>query len=280
MSKTVLMQVKGFTPLIDSVTKQCGVIVSAVFGQIWRYCQMDDDICKASHQRIADDLGIDRSTVMRHTETLVQAGYLEDLDVDVTNRPHRYRDTGKAGLEASLDSKNGGAKNHTSTPNGGAENHSKTGEGVVKSTTGVAENDSRGGTEPLRGVVNCNMKIDSLRESLRNKGLESDVTLSINPERGAGEEKEKENPPIAAAEAWPAVAYQLQREMQHGLYATWVEPLKPMTAIQATGKIVFRLQAVNRFAGEWVQSRLGTRIQRLAEAVYKQPVDLEIIAPT
>lgn len=98
MSKTVLAKVDGFTPLIDGLTVEQGVITSAVFGKVWRYCQMADGVCSASQERIADELGISRITVNTHIEKLCSAGYLVDKTPTLIGLPHQYADTGKAGL--------------------------------------------------------------------------------------------------------------------------------------------------------------------------------------
>jgi len=102
MSKTVLAEVGGFTPVIDEIAKEYGLVRSAVFGTVWRYCQMKDGVCKASMSTIAEHLGIDRATVLRHAQALCDSGYLKDLSPDLKNKPHIYKDTGKAGLNISI----------------------------------------------------------------------------------------------------------------------------------------------------------------------------------
>jgi len=95
-NKTVLADVGGFTPVIDSIVEELGFICANVFGVIWRYCQMSDGMCKASQSRIAEKLGLSVSTVKRCAEKLVEAGYLRSIvkkGVGV-----EYYDTGLAGL--------------------------------------------------------------------------------------------------------------------------------------------------------------------------------------
>lgn len=98
MSKTILSEVQGFVPLIDSITQQHGVIVSAVFGRIWRYCQMETGVCSASLETIADELRLSYATVQKHVKLLVKESYLEDKTPDLRNHPHIYKDTGRAGI--------------------------------------------------------------------------------------------------------------------------------------------------------------------------------------
>lgn len=88
-----------FTPVIDKLADKYGLVRAAVFGTVWRWCEMEDRVCKASLTKIAKRLGINKSTLLRHIKVLCEDGYLEDLTPDLRNKPHTYRDTGKAGLK-------------------------------------------------------------------------------------------------------------------------------------------------------------------------------------
>jgi DNA-binding Lrp family transcriptional regulator len=98
MSKTILANVDGFTPVIDEIVKDVGLMSAVVFGRMWRFCQMKDGVCNASLEKIAEEIGIDRATVMRHAKALCDAGYLKDLTPGLRNHPHTYADTGKVML--------------------------------------------------------------------------------------------------------------------------------------------------------------------------------------
>lgn len=102
MSKTILSEVDGWTPLIDTITKEYGLVTSAVFGRVWRFCQGSLGVCGASLERIADDLHLDKATVMRHAKILCASGYLVDLTPELRNVPHTYADTGKAGIKINI----------------------------------------------------------------------------------------------------------------------------------------------------------------------------------
>ena len=114
MSRTILTRVDGWTPVIDDLVKQTSLITAVVFGRMWRFCQMKDGVCNASLEKIAIYAGIDRATVMRHAKILAEAGYLEDMTPDLRNRPHTYRDTGKAGLHIGVSANAGVAESNTS----------------------------------------------------------------------------------------------------------------------------------------------------------------------
>ncbi len=81
-----------FTPILDIVAAQLGLVTAAVYGVVHRHCQMRDGICRASIRRMAQLVGVDRATILRHLRKLVEAGYLEDLTPDQRNKPHIYRD--------------------------------------------------------------------------------------------------------------------------------------------------------------------------------------------
>jgi DNA-binding Lrp family transcriptional regulator len=102
MSKTILAQVDGWTPVTDTMIQDMGLMTATVFGKAWRYCQMSDGVCKASQDRLADELGISRATINTHLAKLTEAGYLKDLTPDLLGLPHQYADTGKANLSIFL----------------------------------------------------------------------------------------------------------------------------------------------------------------------------------
>lgn len=74
-------------------------------------------------------------------------------------------------------------------------------------------------------------------------------------------------------QAWEMVLSQLRPEMSRALYETWVQPLRPVTYCEGT----FTLSAVNPYTRDWVESRLSSRITRLLEGLYQQPVQLKIL---
>ena len=102
MSKTILAQVDGWTPVIDSMIPEVGAMSALVFGKAWRYCQMSDGVCTAAQERVADELGVSRATINSHFSKLCENGYLKDLTPDLLGVPHTYADTGKAGLSISF----------------------------------------------------------------------------------------------------------------------------------------------------------------------------------
>lgn len=160
MSKTVLANVDGFTPVIDALVTELGLMTAVVFGRVWRYCQMEDQVCKASLEKIGESIGVDRVTVMRHIKQLCDGGYLKDLTPDLRNRPHIYVDTGKAGIKVSI---YGVAESNTSPAD------------VSESNTSVSENDSAV-TQSNRGVSESHLNKVLKKEVKKQEERESVVS--------------------------------------------------------------------------------------------------------
>ena len=95
MSETVLAEVNGFTPVIDVLAQEVGLFTAAVYGVVWRFCQMEEHVCKASLTTIAERIGVSPATALSHVKKLCDAGYLKDLTPGRRNKPHVYQDTGR-----------------------------------------------------------------------------------------------------------------------------------------------------------------------------------------
>ena len=94
-----LSKVDGFIPVIEVLTEEMGLIASAVYGLVWRYCQGENGLCYASLSKMGKQLGVNPATVQRHLKTLCELGYIKDLTPNLRNKPHSYQDTGKAKIE-------------------------------------------------------------------------------------------------------------------------------------------------------------------------------------
>ena len=102
--RRIVTEVSGFTPIFDAIVQDYhDETIAAVFGAIWRYCQMQDGVCRASLGTIADVIGVDKATVMRHAQILCEDGYLKDLTPDLRNRPHIYAETGRIQMRSKFE---------------------------------------------------------------------------------------------------------------------------------------------------------------------------------
>lgn len=73
-------------------------------------------------------------------------------------------------------------------------------------------------------------------------------------------------------DAWQMVVGQLRMEMSRAMFETWVQPLRPLGYQNG----VFTLGAYNPYARDWVESRLKSRVVRLLEGMYSEPVTLQV----
>lgn len=80
----------SFTPIPHSLAQEVGLVCAAVYGEVWRYCQMKDGSCKASLDTLGSGISVDRATVMRSIKKLCELGYLKDQTPDRRNAPHTY----------------------------------------------------------------------------------------------------------------------------------------------------------------------------------------------
>lgn len=94
----IQVELKGFTPLLDVLVKDFGIVTASVYGIVWRYAQMEDKVCRASLEKIADRVNVSSKTAERHIKKLCTSGYLEDLTPGIKNKPHILIVTGKAEL--------------------------------------------------------------------------------------------------------------------------------------------------------------------------------------
>jgi len=66
----------NYTPVFDELIPEFGTMGALVYGVIWRYCQMRDAACHATHETLAQEIDIAESTLRKHIEILRDAQYL------------------------------------------------------------------------------------------------------------------------------------------------------------------------------------------------------------
>lgn len=92
----------GFTPCPDALIEKYSHTTALIWGKIWRYCQMPEDVCRAAIERIAKELGLSANTIAKHISLLEEGKYIKDTTPTIRNKPHIYVDTGKLRLKISL----------------------------------------------------------------------------------------------------------------------------------------------------------------------------------
>jgi hypothetical protein len=74
-------------------------------------------------------------------------------------------------------------------------------------------------------------------------------------------------------EAWEMVTSQLRLEMSRSQYEAWVQPMQAVSFKEG----VYRVGSINAYGRDWVESRLRTRITRLLEGIFNQPVQVNFV---
>ena len=127
--KEIITEISGFVPVFDCVLERYGNAPKAiVHGAMYRFCQMEDRVCKASLSTIGKMVGLDKATVMRYAKELCDDGYFADLTPGLKNRPHVYADTGKVVMRSKIH--------------------------VAQNNTGVAQNNATVAENQLNKVLN------------------------------------------------------------------------------------------------------------------------------
>lgn len=80
----------GFTPIFDDVARSEGLVGAAVFGCVWRHCQMRDGDCHASIDTMASLLHLDESTVRRQLTKLLGSKMIRRTQEPTPREPAHY----------------------------------------------------------------------------------------------------------------------------------------------------------------------------------------------
>jgi hypothetical protein len=182
----------NWTPAFDRIVQQHGLTTAAVFGVVWRYCQMKDGICKASIATLAARLNVNRLTIIHHLDILTAAGYLKDLSPNLRNRPHIYTYTGKFRLPVPA------AVYPTDTSQPPA---------VSEIDTRYAEIDSPDISLSPLAVSETDLNQTLIRDSLIDFEEKQDQARTI----------------------WELICRQLSSSLSRSMYGTWIEPVRPVS---------------------------------------------------
>jgi len=91
-----------FTPMPHEIAKAYNdPIIALVYGAVWAYSQMAQQVCNASVDTIAERISVSRKTAERKLKALCKDGYLIDLTPDVTHAPHTYICSNKVSISVS-----------------------------------------------------------------------------------------------------------------------------------------------------------------------------------
>jgi hypothetical protein len=229
------MKIKNFVPCPDEILREHGVYAAMIYGRIYRFSQKHG-FCFASQDTIAEWINVSRSTVQKYISLLVKNDYIEDMDVGVKNRPHKYRPKKKFDFYADYI--------------GDRETSTSEGDGNCETSTGGCET-ATGDRE----------KRSTDRETSMNKGFkerikkesEDNLSLSESPNR-----------------AWEAVLGQLQFDMAKATFDTWVRDSVCVAFEDGT----FIIGTQNAYARDWLDSRLTSTVAGLLAGMMDRSVEV------
>lgn len=245
MPGTFLSSVKGFTPVIDVLADELGLISASVYGVVWRYCQGPRGVCQASFETIAAHLGISRRSVIRHVKRLVEYGYLEDLTPELENQPHTYADTGRAGImglvEARVEARQVPESEECQivTPNSEECQRvtPRSDRESLLTALGVTESHRRGDRESPK-------ERREIREEEREENMGSATRLD-------------------AISLWQASKCILKEQIPENVFDTWLENSEGITLDDR----ILVIGVHSPYAKDWLENRLYSQIQKAASDV-------------
>lgn len=145
-------KMSGFTPAPDILIHEYGFVTALIWGIAWRYCQMSDNVCRASKERIADRIGMSERTVIRHLNKLCEGKYLVDTTPDLANKPHIYADPGKLKIRVNVEA--GVTQSHSRVTESQGEGDRESGEESIKKDNQESFKEIIGALEKLTGGLN------------------------------------------------------------------------------------------------------------------------------
>lgn len=255
MTKTILAEVAGWTPLIDHLVQKYGLTTAAVWGRMWRYTNMRDNVCRASITTIGDELGLARSTVRLSIKRLCEDGYIRDLTPKAGFSPHVYIDTGKVQLISST------IAFEKDIP-------------LRNSEGSDLESDSplRPSEAPLRKSEAKKVLRESIREELKDKTH----TTETNNGKSALDKPIAEGR-LSPNRIWDAILGQLKCEMPKAAFDTFVIDSHVLAWDSEIALLI--IEAKSEYACDWITARLSSTVQRMAIGLANQSLTIHFVAP-
>ena len=79
-----------FTPCFDLFSECYPKHIDRIFGKVYRFAQNKEKACTASIDRIAKELNLSYSTIIRTLDYLIKVGFIIDKTPNLRNHPHTY----------------------------------------------------------------------------------------------------------------------------------------------------------------------------------------------
>jgi hypothetical protein len=236
-----------FTPLFEPLVQRYGLLTAAVYGLVWRYCQMRDGACRASVPTLAARLSISERSFSRQVILLKQDGLIEDRTPNLRNRPHILAVTPKL-LSLAAEGEPAG------TPPGAHADPAMTSLPtspppalpalpVLPGDPALA--DVHPDPQAPPAMTGSPMSQTLLRD-IESKELR-DMQLPSNP-----------NPAFSAQRLWDHLSMGLAARLSPALLDTWVRPCRPLS--WDGSRLVMGIS--NAYARDWLTARVQATAQR------------------
>ncbi|MDR3577046.1 MAG: helix-turn-helix domain-containing protein [Anaerolineaceae bacterium] len=232
-----------WTPIYDEIVQKHGIITAAVFGIIWRYSQMRDQVCRASINSLADKLGVNRLTVIRHINLLLAEGLIQDRSPRYRNRPHVYvvtplgsnlisgginrADSAVEDIDDEEQESDDFSEPDPSISSDNAENS-------ISSEATLSNLSNPSGVTECDSAISCSNRGSILDQLLAV--TESD--LNQTPLRDSFKERKKK--PDAATALWRTIRHQLEPDISQGRFSLYVYPTEAVSWENATLTLAVR----------------------------------------
>lgn len=277
-----------FTPLFECVVEKYGIIGAGVFGEVWRYCQMDRHQCDAAAQTIADTLHVSLRTVQRWFKVLVgndaewnrlhldHEPYIRDLTPGRRNKPHVYVATSTVWRDA--ESKNAMPESHTRTTEPAptvTESHSAMSESHRAMTESHHDYDRESYEETYKRPPNETSK----ETTAAPPPVPQELTPGPEPTKQAPTLTQQEvdayldEPDPELTNHWATVRLDLQGQAPRQMFDQWYAPLKPLVLRDG---YVF-LAHPTAHGQQWCTTRLKTAIDRTLRAIIPGSMECRIV---
>ena len=272
-----------FTPLFEVAIEKYGIIGAGVFGEVWRYCQMQRGQCDAAAETIACTLHVSLRTVQRWLKVLSgndsdwskdhkdDKPYIRDLTPGRRNKPHVYVTTSEVWHDA---------ENKTAVPVSFAttadpaptmtESHSAMTESHSAMTESRTSYDLKSYEETEKRLPE-EMSEETAKDALpakREDAMHVPKPTTTLTQREVDAYLKAPDPAFAGR--WPEIMTEVRGQVTRGTYEQMVSALKPLTIRDGTAILYHPTGS----GADWCRVKLKKIMPRTVGSILHAPVDV------
>ena len=276
-----------FTPLFEVAIEKYGIIGAAVFGEVWRYCQMQRQQCDAAAETIACTLHVSLRTVQRWLKVLSGSDrpYIRDLTPGRRNKPHVYVATSevwraaenKTAVPVSFTATADPAPTVTESHSAMTESHSAMTESHSAMTESRSGYDLESYEETYKRLPqerNQETAADAL-PARTGTVITDPPTLNPTPTLTQQEiDVYLAAPDPALMERWSEIMAEVRGQVTRGTYDQMISALKPLTIRDGTAVLYHPTGP----GADWCRVKLKKIMPRTVGSILHAPVDVCFLA--